>query len=87
MAATIRGKARALAGGGRYDNLVKKMGGPDLPAVGFAMGDVTLADLLDEVKLSPTLIEAADYYLIAEGDQARSRTGYSCVCRSLRRQH
>ena len=38
------GEGRALAGGGRYDALVKKLGGPDMPAVGFAMGDVTLVD-------------------------------------------
>ena len=34
-----------LAGGGRYDDLVEKLGGTAMPAVGFAMGDVTLADL------------------------------------------
>ncbi len=39
---------RAIAGGGRYDNLVKQYGGPDTPAVGFAAGDVVLADLLRE---------------------------------------
>ena len=43
-----RGKrTRALAGGGRYDHLVKKLGGPDVPAVGWAMGDVTMMDCLD----------------------------------------
>jgi histidyl-tRNA synthetase len=47
------GKSRALAGGGRYDNLVKKLGYGDLPAVGFAMGDVTLGNLLAEKNLLP----------------------------------
>lgn len=42
----VSGEGRALAGGGRYDSLVKKLGGPDIPAVGFAMGDVTVANLL-----------------------------------------
>ncbi|MBD3320727.1 MAG: histidine--tRNA ligase, partial [Chitinivibrionales bacterium] len=37
---------RAIAGGGRYDTLVKKYGGPDTPAVGFAAGDVVLGELL-----------------------------------------
>ena len=41
------GTGRALAGGGRYDNLVKKLGYQDMPAVGFGMGDVTVSDLLD----------------------------------------
>ena len=34
-------QGRALAGGGRYDNLIQKLGGPQMAAVGFAMGDVT----------------------------------------------
>ena len=32
------GAQNAIAGGGRYDSLVKSMGGPQIPAVGFAMG-------------------------------------------------
>lgn len=43
-------QGRAIAGGGRYDGLVKVLGGgkADLPAVGFGMGDVVLANLIDE---------------------------------------
>ncbi|MFA5058605.1 MAG: ATP phosphoribosyltransferase regulatory subunit, partial [Opitutaceae bacterium] len=37
-----KGDLRAIAGGGRYNDLVKKLGGPDLPAAGFAIGDVTM---------------------------------------------
>jgi histidyl-tRNA synthetase len=39
---------RAIAGGGRWDNLVKLYGGPDTPAVGFAAGDVVLGEMLKE---------------------------------------
>ncbi len=39
---------RALAGGGRYDKLIEMFGGPPLPATGFGMGDVVLANLLQE---------------------------------------
>jgi histidyl-tRNA synthetase len=39
---------RAIAGGGRYDKLVKLYGGPDTPAVGFAAGDVVLGEMLNE---------------------------------------
>ena len=46
---------RAIAGGGRYDNLVKLYGGPDTPAVGFAAGDVVLQDLLREKRFSITV--------------------------------
>lgn len=40
------GSQDAIAGGGRYDNLVKSMGGPDTPAVGWAMGIDRLVLLL-----------------------------------------
>lgn len=64
------GSGRALAGGGRYDALVKKLGGPDLPAVGFAMGDVTLLDLLQSKQLMPTLVDAPDLLLITGSEEA-----------------
>lgn len=43
-------KERALAGGGRYDQLLKTMsdGKVDLPALGFGMGDVVLGNLIDD---------------------------------------
>ena len=41
-----RGEMRAICGGGRYDTLLSSLGGVDLPALGFGMGDVVLADLL-----------------------------------------
>jgi len=44
---------RALFGGGRYDALLKQMGGPDWPAVGFGMGDVTLENFLRSHNLLP----------------------------------
>lgn len=40
------GAQDAILGGGRYDNLVRDLGGPDLPAVGFAIGEDRLVDLL-----------------------------------------
>ena len=45
------GKFRAIAGGGRYDNLVAQLsdGALSLPALGFAMGDVVLGELVNEV--------------------------------------
>ncbi len=66
------GEARALAGGGRYDNLVKKLGGPDLPAVGFGMGDVTLRDLLETKKLIPAYADGPDFYAMILGEDARA---------------
>ena len=46
---------RAILGGGRYDNLLKDVGGEPLPAVGFAMGDVVVGVILQELSLIPTL--------------------------------
>lgn len=41
-----RGEFRAICGGGRYDNLLQALGGVDMPALGFGMGDVVLGELL-----------------------------------------
>jgi histidyl-tRNA synthetase len=43
---------RAICGGGRYDNLLRELGGVDLPALGFGMGDVVLGELLKEKGLA-----------------------------------
>jgi histidyl-tRNA synthetase len=45
------GKFRAIAGGGRYDNLIAQLsdGALSLPALGFAMGDVVLGELINDV--------------------------------------
>lgn len=66
------GEGRALAGGGRYDKLVKKLGGPDMPAVGFGMGDVTLRNLLEQQALLPQIADAPDFYAIVLGDENRA---------------
>jgi histidyl-tRNA synthetase len=44
------GKLRAIAGGGRYDNLISQLsdGSVSMPALGFAMGDVVLGELINE---------------------------------------
>ena len=47
------GELRAICGGGRYDNLLQSLGGVDLPALGFGMGDVVLGELLRERGLAP----------------------------------
>jgi len=48
------GAERAIAGGGRYDNLIELFDGPPTPAVGFAMGDVVLSLVLQDKGLMPT---------------------------------
>ena len=66
-----KGELRALAGGGRYDDLVGKLGGNDLPAVGFAIGDMTFALLLEERGLSPAVASAPDVYCVIGGEAER----------------
>jgi histidyl-tRNA synthetase len=66
-----KGDLRALAGGGRYNDLVKKLGGPDLPAVGFAIGDVTTGLLLEQRGLMPTFVSAPDIYAVIGGEAER----------------
>lgn len=66
-----KGELRALAGGGRYDDLVEKLGGPPLPAVGFAIGDMTFALLLEQRGLMPNLVQAPDVYCVIGGEQER----------------
>jgi histidyl-tRNA synthetase len=66
-----RGDLRALAGGGRYNNLVKKLGYADLPAVGFAIGDVTTGLLLEQRGLTPQFINAPEIYVIIGGEAER----------------
>ena len=65
------GTARALAGGGRYDNLLQKLGGVDLPAVGFAIGDVTVTDLLQELKRPIGEVDKPDVCLVIGGEKER----------------
>lgn len=66
-----KGELRAIAGGGRYNDLVAKLGGPDLPAAGFAIGDVTLALLLEARGLMPTFVSVCDVYCVIGGEAER----------------
>ena len=66
-----QGDQRALAGGGRYDGLIEKLGGPALPAVGFGMGDVTVANLLEDRGLVPAYADGPDFYVAILGADAR----------------
>lgn len=50
---------RAVAGGGRYDQLVELIGGVAMPACGFAMGDMVIADLIRESEAPAALLENA----------------------------
>jgi len=63
------GARSALCGGGRYDHLIRDLGGPDLGAVGFAVGFTSTLVLLREMKLLESRMQKpADVYLVLVGE-------------------
>ncbi len=68
-----KGEFRAIAGGGRYDNLLKLISGGkvNLPALGFGMGDVVLLELLKARSLMPKLTAAIDIFCLIEDESLR----------------
>ncbi len=66
-----KGELRAIAGGGRYDNLLKQVSGVDLPALGFGMGDVVLGELLKDRSLLPKSFGELDCYVVIADEVLR----------------
>lgn len=62
------GEFRAICGGGRYDTLLDTLGGVDLPALGFGMGDVVLGDLLRARGLMPAAAPVTDFWIAADDE-------------------
>lgn len=58
---------RAIAGGGRYDNLLEVLGGPAVGATGFGMGDVVLGILLEEKGRLPAAGRRLDFFVVDDG--------------------
>lgn len=63
-----KGEFRAICGGGRYDDLLSTIGGVDLPALGFGMGDVVLTELLRARELVPLAELGTEYWVAADDD-------------------
>ena len=63
-----QGEFRAICGGGRYDNLLNALGGVDLPALGFGMGDVVLGELLRSRGLADAPLGEPDFWVAAAED-------------------
>ena len=70
----VKGEFRAIAGGGRYNNLLKLISGGkvDLPALGFGMGDVVLLELLKARKLLPEFSANVDVFVLIEDESLRA---------------
>src|SRR5262245_65826329 len=59
------GARSALCGGGRYDHLIRDLGGPDLGAVGFAVGFTSTLTLLRDLGLlDQAPPESADVFIV-----------------------
>jgi histidyl-tRNA synthetase len=65
------GAQATVCGGGRYDGLVAQLGGPDTPAVGWAIGLERLILLLQELQTPPAA--DLDFYVVSRGDAAESQ--------------
>jgi histidyl-tRNA synthetase len=74
------GAQNAVAGGGRYDGLVKDLGGPDIPGIGFAIGLerlISISSFVDENFLISTQL-----FIVALGDKAQELA--FALCNRLR---
>lgn len=67
---------RAIAGGGRYDNLVKLISGGkvNLPALGFGLGDVVLLELLKARGLLPKFDAGVEVFVLIEEETLRTQS-------------
>ncbi len=59
----------SIGGGGRYNNLLSSLDGPDIPAVGFALGLDRIVDTLDALGINLNLDDAIDVYLLTITDK------------------
>ena len=73
-----RGEFRAIAGGGRYDNLVKLISGGkvNLPALGFGMGDVVLLELLKARDVLPKFDAGVDAFCLIDDEELREASAH-----------
>jgi histidyl-tRNA synthetase len=62
------GAQATVCGGGRYDGLTSQLGGPETPAVGWAIGMERLILLLQQLQPAPQV--TPDFYLISKGQKA-----------------
>lgn len=65
------GAQNAVAGGGRYDNLVERFGGPPTPAIGFAIGMERMISLLSDSQTDELPGDAPDVYMVILEDVAK----------------
>jgi len=62
------GEQKAVTAGGRYDHLMRDIGGPDIPGIGFAMGIERIVLLVPEER---GMIQFPNLFIAALGDKAQ----------------
>jgi len=67
------GEFRAIAGGGRYDTLLKNLGDVDLPALGFGMGDVVLGEILKAKEFRTSAKKNGGIYVVIADETYRAQ--------------
>ncbi len=82
------GSQNVLCGGGRYNNLVSAIGGPDTPGVGFALGMERLLTALEYENIDLEADKGIDVYIIPMGESEKEEAfrllqnlrlnGFSC---------
>jgi len=61
----------ALCGGGRYDGLVREIGGPDMPGVGFGIGTERILLELGNQGITPEAPNVSDVFVASLGEEGR----------------
>ncbi len=75
---TSLGAQSAVAGGGRYDGLIKMLGGPDIPGIGFAIGLDRLAEIV--AMNHPPIENKPKLFIAALGQKAQDKAfQWSCA--------
>ncbi|NOX33571.1 MAG: histidine--tRNA ligase [Deltaproteobacteria bacterium] len=75
---TSLGAQSAVAGGGRYDGLVKELGGPQTPGIGFAIGFDRLVEVMEQINKAPE-DPPLELFIVSLGDAAMEK-GYHWSC-------
>lgn len=73
----------AIGAGGHYGSLMKELGGPDLPGVGFSLGIERVVSVLKDDSLLPNMDNELDVYVMPLGEEVRGfAEGVACTLRS-----
>jgi histidyl-tRNA synthetase len=78
---------RAICGGGRYDNLLAGLGGQQVPAIGFGMGDVVLEILLSEKNLLGHSQQELDFFVVYDDYKIFEEKGLPLINQLRKRGH